>query len=107
MIRLALLLRYTSLQTYKLLLEEFYFSSLSRLAKLKSGNLNAIKVAELLGHKKILSNNVVLITDEMYVKKKVQYSAGKYVGADFDDNKFKGVVVFMLQWLKQSVPIVV
>ena len=48
MIRLALLLPYTSLQTYKLLLEELCFPSLSLLAKLKSGNLDAIKAAELL-----------------------------------------------------------
>ena len=107
MIRLALLLRYTSLQAYKLLLEEFCFPSLSLLAKLRSGNLDTIKAAELLRHKKILSNNVVLITDEMYLKKKVQYSAGKYVGADSDGSMYKGVVVFMLQGLRQPVPVVV
>ena len=104
--RLALRLQYTSLQAYKLLLEEFCFPSLSLLAKLKSGNLNAIKAAKLLRHKKILSNNVILIADEMYLKKKVQYSAGKYVGADSDGNMYKGVVVFMLQGLKQYVPVV-
>ena len=69
-IRLALPLRYTSSQAYKLLLEEFCFSSLSLLAKLKSGNLDAITAVELMRQKKILSNNVVLITDEMYLKKK-------------------------------------
>ena len=42
----------------------------------------------------------------MYLKK-VQYSAGKYVGADSDGNMYKSVVVFMLQGLKQSVPVVV
>ena len=73
MIRLALLLRYTSLQGYKLLLEEFCFPSLSLLAKLKSGNLDTIKAAELLRQKKILSNNVVLITDEMYLKKSTTF----------------------------------
>ena len=52
MIRLALLLRHTSLQAYKLLLEEFCVPSLSLLAKLKSGNLDAIKAAELLRQKK-------------------------------------------------------
>ena len=76
MIRLALLLRYTSLQAYKLLLEEFCIPSLSLLAKLKSGNLNPIKAAELLRHKKILPNNIVLITDEMYLKKKYNILLG-------------------------------
>ena len=96
LIRLVLLLRYTSLQAYKLLLEEFCFSSLSLLAKLKSRNSDAIKAVELLRQKKILSNNVVLITDEMCLKKKVQYFARKYVGADSDGSMYKGVVVFVL-----------
>ena len=75
-IHLALLLRYTSLQAYKLLLKEFCFSSLLLLAKLKSINLDAIKAAKLLRQKKILSNNVVLITDQMYLKKKYNILLG-------------------------------
>ena len=75
-IHLALLLRYASLQAYKLLLEEFWIPSISLLAKLKFGNLDAIKAAELLRQKKILSNNVVLITDEMYLKKKYNILLG-------------------------------
>ena len=102
MIHLVLLLQYISLQAYKLLLKEFCFPSLSVL-----GNLDAIKTAELLRQKKILSNNIVLNADETYLKKKVLYSAGKYVGADSDGNMYKGVVVFILQGLKQSVPVVV
>ena len=76
MIRFVLLLRYTSLQAYKLLLEKFCFPSLSLLAKLKSGKLDVIKAAELLRQKKILSNNLVLITDETYLKKKYNILVG-------------------------------
>ena len=43
----------------------------------------------------------------MCLKKKVQYFAGKYVGADSDGSMYKGVVVFVLQGLKQSVLVVV
>ena len=48
MIRFALLLRYTSFQAYKILLQNFPLPSLSLLAKLKSGIVNATKAAELL-----------------------------------------------------------
>ena len=42
----------------------------------------------------------------MYLKKKSTIFCWE-VGADSDGNMYKGVVVFMLQGLKQSVPVVV
>ena len=47
-IQYALLLRYTSLQSYKLLLDEFPLPSMSLLNKIKEGNNDALKAAKLL-----------------------------------------------------------
>ena len=48
MMRYALLLRYTSLQAYKLLLGKFPLPSISLLNKLQTGGLESIKCAKLL-----------------------------------------------------------
>ena len=45
-IRYSLLLRHTSLQTYRLLMKEFLFPSLSLLRKITEGQLDAVKSAK-------------------------------------------------------------
>ena len=47
-IRYALMLRYSSLQVYKLLLEEFYLPSLSLLHKISKGKIDALKSLKIL-----------------------------------------------------------
>ena len=47
------------------------------------------------------------MADEMYLQQSTQYHGGKFYGEDTDGNLFKGIVVFMIVGLKQSVPIVV
>ena len=89
------------------MLQNFPLPLLSLLAKLKSGNVNATKAAELLRQKNAISDDVILITDEMYLQKKVQYVGGKNVGADSDGNLYRGIVVFMIQGLKKSRSIVI
>ena len=107
MMRFALHLRYTSGQAYKLLLEKFPLPSLSLLKRLKSGSLDILKAAKILREKGSITDDIVLISDEMYIKKSVQYAGGRYIGTDETGNLYKGVVVFMVQGLKQSVPVVV
>ena len=107
MIRFALLVRYTSAQAYKILLQHFPFPSFSLLSKLKSSNVDALKAAQLLREKDAISEDIVLMADEMYLQKCVQYSGGDYVGVDADENLYKGIVVFMIQGLKHTVPLVV
>ena len=51
MIRYALILRYTSFQCYKLLLEKFPLSSISLLNKLQTGGVDAIKAVKFLRKK--------------------------------------------------------
>ena len=107
MIRFALLVRYTSAQAYKILLQHFPFPSFSLLSKLKSSNVDAIKAAQLLREKDTISDDIVLMADEMHLQKCIQYSGGDYVDADADENLYKGIVVFMIQGLKHTVPLVV
>ena len=44
----------------------------------------------------------MLMADEMYLQKGVQYNSGEYVGADEDGSLYKGVVVLMVQDLQKS-----
>ena len=55
MIRFSLLIRYTSTQAYKILLQKLPFPSLSLLAKLKSGSMDVINAAKMLKDKGAIS----------------------------------------------------
>ena len=68
-IQYPLLLRYTSLQSYKLLLDEFPLPSISLLNKIKEGNIDALKVAKLSLENSSISKNIVVLFDEMYLQK--------------------------------------
>ena len=65
-IRYSLLLRYTPLQTYRLLMKEFLFPSLFLRKKITEGQLDAVKCAKSLNSQGVISDNVVLMFDEMY-----------------------------------------
>ena len=62
----ALLLRYTSLQWYKLLLDEFPLPSISLSNKIKEDNIDTLKAAKLLLENSSISKDVVVLFDEMY-----------------------------------------
>ena len=64
-IQYALLLRYTSLQSYKLLLDEFPLPSISLLNKIKEGNIDALKAPKLLLENSSISKYIVILFDEM------------------------------------------
>ena len=107
MIRFLLLIRYTSTQTYKILLQKLPFPFLSLLAKLKSGSMNVINAAKMLKDKGAISKDIILMVDKIYLQKCITYAGGQYIGADSDENFYKGIVVFMIQGLKESDPILV
>ena len=107
LLRYALLLRYTSTQAYKLLLEQFPLPALSLLKKLNKGGMEPIKVVKVLLDQGKIGEDVVLLLDEIYLKKDVQYQGGKLVGVDSEGNLFKGVMTFMMSSLKQSIPFVI
>ena len=102
MIQFALTLRYSSCQTYKGLLEELPLPLLSVLKKSASGEVDSLKVAKLLLEKQTVSSDCVLIIDEMYLQKSVQYHSGDFVGQNEE-----GTVVFMIVSLKKSTQIVI
>ena len=106
-IRYSLLLRYTSLQTYRLLMKEFPFPSLSLLRKTTEGQLDAVKSAKTLKSLGAISIDVVLMFDEMYLQKCEEYSGGEIIGADENNELFKGLLSFMIVGLKENVPYVI
>ena len=72
-LQFALMLRYTSLQTYHLLLKEFPLPSISLLGKLKSGEIDSMKVLKLLHENGSLSKDLIIIFDEMYLQQCAEY----------------------------------
>ena len=44
---------------------------------------------------------------EKYLCKCAQYSEGKFIGCDEEGDFYKGIIVFMIQGVKNSVPVVV
>ena len=58
MIRFALHLRYTSLQSYKLLLEKFPLPSISTLHRIQAGGVDSLKAAKKLREKGHISSDV-------------------------------------------------
>ena len=72
-IQYALLHRYTSLQSYKLLLDEFPLPSISLLNNIKEGNIDALKAVRLLLENSSTSKDIVVLFDEMHLQKRVEY----------------------------------
>ena len=67
-IRYSLLLRYTSIQSYKMLVEVFPLPSLSLLSKISKGRVDAIKYTQALKKDGKKSEDIRLFFDEMYYK---------------------------------------
>jgi hypothetical protein len=108
LLRYALILRHTSLQTYKLLLKEFQgLPSISLLRKIQSGGVDALKSVKFLREQDEISEDVILMLDEMILQKSTVYHGGNFVGADEDGNKYKGILVLMVTGLKKNTPFVI
>ena len=69
LIRYALILRYTSLQSYKILLKDFKLPSVSFLRKLKQGNIDSLRCVSMLHDNGCISDDVILIFDEMILQR--------------------------------------
>ena len=81
-VRCSSLLRYNSLQTYRLLMKEFPFPSLSLLKKITEGQLDAAKCPKSLKSQGIISEDLVLMFDEMYLQKCEEYCGSEIIGAN-------------------------
>ena len=73
---------------------------MSLLKLLTKESVDKIKPAKLLLEKKEIDKNVVMMVDEMYLCKCAQYSWGDFIGCDTKGNLYKGVIVFMIQGIK-------
>ena len=96
-------LRHTSFQAYKQLLEKFPLPSILLLNKIQQGGVNSIKALKILRENGKISNDCILMVDEIYLEKATQYHGGEYVGADDEGNLYKGIVAFMIVGLKESI----
>ena len=98
---------YTSFQAYKLLLEEFPMPSLSLLEKISKGGVDPVKSDKLLLAKGRISEDVILMIDEIYLQKSEEYHCGEIVGCDEEGKLYKGLVGFMIVGLKQLIPYII
>ena len=68
------------------------------------GSITAVKSLLEKGH---LSQDCVLLVDEMYLQKGTQFHVGEYIGATENDEFYKGIMVFMITGRKNPVPSVI
>ena len=94
MIRFALHPHYTSLQSYKLLLEKFPLPSISTLHRIQAGGVDSLKAAKKLREKGHISYDVILMVDEMFLQKEASYQSGDYVGEN--ESFIKGLLALRL-----------
>ena len=107
LLRYSLMLRYSSLQAYKVMMEEFKLPSLALLQKLTAGKIDTMKTAKLLKETRSISEDVILMFDEMFLEKCEEYAGGETYGADDNGELYKGIMSFMIVGLRSSVPYVV
>ena len=69
LLQLALMLRYTSLPAYQLLVKHFPLPSVSLLKRLSQGGLEPLKAVKLLPNERKIDKDIVLLTDKMYLQK--------------------------------------
>ena len=101
------MLRYTSVESYKLLSDEFRLPSLPLLRKTVTGDRDAAKSAKLLKDEGKISSNVCLIFDKLYLQKCEEYTGGQPFGTPTNDELYKGIVSFMLIGIKQNTPYII
>ena len=63
------------------------------------GSITAVKSLLEKGH---LSQDCILLVDEMYLQKRTQFHSGEYIGANENDERYKGIMVVIINGLKNS-----
>ena len=105
-IRFALMLRYTSVRSYKLLLDEFWLPSLSLLRKIMTG-YRCCQIGKVVKRRRNISSDIFLILDEMYLLKCQEYTGVQLIGAATNGELYKGIVPFMIIGIKQNTPYII
>ena len=107
MIRYGLHLRHTSFQAYKQWLKKIALPSISLLNKIQQGGVNSIKTLKIFRESGQILNDCMLMVDEICLEKATQYHSGEYDGTDVGGNLYKGIVVFMIVGLKESISYII
>ena len=71
------------------------------------GSIDPIKAAKALLENGNISQDVVLLFDEMYLQKCEEYVGGKSYGVDDSGTMQKGILCFMIVGLQDNVPYVI
>ena len=58
--------------------------------------MEPLKAVKLLLNERKIDKDIVLLTDEMYLQKEVQFQQGKLIGCDDNANSFKEIMTFMI-----------
>ena len=67
------MLHYISLPAYQLLVKHFPLPLVSLLKRLSQGGLKPLKAVKLLLNERKIDKDIVLLTDEMYLQKELQF----------------------------------
>ena len=70
-------------------MKEFPFPSLSLLKKITKGQLDAVKCPKSLKSQGVISEDIVLMFDEMYLQKCEECCGSQIIGANGDSEKFE------------------
>ena len=81
--------------------------SVSLLQKLSQGGVNPLKAIKILLQEKKMDKDIVLLIDEMYLQKEVQFQGGQLIGCDDNNELYKGIMTFMIVGMKKNVPFAV
>ena len=87
-----------------MLLEYFPLPSLPLLSKIIKRKTGAIKYAQALKKNGKISEDICLLLDEMHLRKCEEYFGGELTGSDKSEELDKGIVCFMMEGMKQSIP---
>ena len=79
-------------------------SILVSIEKITEGQLDAVKCAKSLKLQGMISEDVVLMFDEMYLHKCEEYCGGEIIDAKENNELYKGLLSFMIAGLKENVP---
>lgn len=66
-----------------------------------------LKAAKLLLENGSISKDIIILFDEMYLQKCVEYCGGEIIGLSENDELYKSIVCFMVIGLKQNIPYVI
>ena len=80
---------------------------MSLFKKTTSGFIDSVKAAKLLLEKKATSRDCVLLVNEMYLQKSVQFHSGNFTGRNEERTLYKGIVVSMIVSLENSITFVI